>query len=294
MMHLVIVILDDLKKLPGILDIWQSIGVPGVTILESAGGHRAAGWLNRVGLGAIDRLFDTDEVRRRTLLAAIEDDQLLGQAVAEAERVVGGFDQPNTGLLLVLPVADARGLRKIGPTPLPFELPPPVAPECVIRRDTPVEEVAAVLNLEPTVVSPDMPLEEISTLMLIHPNVHMACVVAEGGRLVGLISLQNVVDALFFHIIPEEFLSEIHQLEDALQFARRTRMRTAADAMQPPQWVKYGDTVKEAFKLMHENKLSGLPLVDAQYRIIGYINMLELMAVCFRQIQTDSENDAGV
>ena len=109
MTNLVIVILDDLKKMPAIMDVWRDIGVPGVTILQSAGGHRTTGWLSRVGLGAIDRLFESEEVRRRTLLAAIDDDVLLARAIAEAERVVGGFDKPNTGVLLVLPVAESRG-----------------------------------------------------------------------------------------------------------------------------------------------------------------------------------------
>ncbi|MBT4754242.1 MAG: hypothetical protein HON98_00985, partial [Chloroflexi bacterium] len=45
------------------------------------------------------------EVQTRTLIAVIEDENLLNQAIAEAERVVGGFDRPNSGLLFVLPVA---------------------------------------------------------------------------------------------------------------------------------------------------------------------------------------------
>src|SRR5512137_2034497 len=103
MAQLLIIILDDLKRMPALLQAWQSMGVPGVTILESAGAYRAATWLDRVGLGMLDRLFESDEVRRRTLLVALEDDQLLAQAMAEAEQVIGGFDRPNSGLLLVLP-----------------------------------------------------------------------------------------------------------------------------------------------------------------------------------------------
>ena len=128
MTHLMIVILDDLKKMPAILDAWRGIGVPGVTILQSAGGHRTTSWLSRMGLGAIDRLFESDEVRRRTLLAAIEDDALLARAIAEAERVVGGFERPNTGILLVLPVGETRGLRKAGAVAPPNEAPVTVSP----------------------------------------------------------------------------------------------------------------------------------------------------------------------
>ena len=281
MAQLVMIILDDLQRLPALLEAWQTIGVPGVTILQSVGAHRSRTWLSSVGLGALDRLFESDEVRRRTLLAVIEDDDLVAQAVAEAERVVGGFDRPDTGLLLVLPVTQVKGLRKAQPQAPQVTLPPAVRPEWMIRRDTRVEEAAAVLDLEPTIVSADTPLDQVSQAMLAHPNVHVACVVGEDGQLAGLLRLRALVDALFFHIIPEEFLGEIVGLEDAMDFAGKSGMRTAGDAMQDPVWVKRGETVKDAFKRMHENGLTGLPVVDERYRIVGYINLLELMAVCY-------------
>ena len=281
MAHLVMIILDDLQRLPALLEAWHTIGVPGVTILQSVGAHRTRTWLSSVGLGALDRLFESDEVRRRTLLAVIEDDDLVAQAVAEAERVVGGFDRPDSGLLLVLPVTQVKGLGKAQPEPAHVTLPPAVWPEWMIRRDTPVEEAAAVLDLQPTIVSADTPLEQISQAMLAHPNVHVACVVGEDGQLAGLLRLRDLVDALFFHIIPEEFLGEIVDLDDAMEFAGKSGMRTAGDAMQDPVWVKRGETVKDAFKRMHENRLTGLPVVDERYRIVGYISLLELMAVCY-------------
>ena len=281
MAQLVMIILDDLQRLPALLEAWHTIGVPGVTILQSVGAHRTRTWLSSVGLGALDRLFESDEVRRRTLLAVMEGEDLVAQAVAEAERVVGGFDRPNSGLLLVLPVSQVKGLRKAQPEPPQVTLPPAVWPEWMIRRDTPVEEAAAVLDLEPTIVSADTPLDQVSQAMLAHPNVHVACVVGEDGQLAGLLRLRALVDALFFHIIPEEFLGEIVDLEDVMDFARKSGMRTAADAMQDPVWVKRGETVKDAFKRMHENRLTGLPVVDERYRIVGYISLLELMAVCY-------------
>jgi CBS domain-containing protein len=283
MTHLLIVILDDLERMPALLQAWRAIGLPGSTILESVGAHRAITWLGRVGLGALDRLFETDEVRRRTLLAAIEDEQLLAQAIAEAERVVGGFDRPDSGLLLALPVAQARGLRKAQPTPPQAALPPAVRPDWMIRRDTPVEAVVNILNLEPTLVRPNAPLDDVARAMLAHPGAHVACVVAEDGRLVGLIGLEALTDDLFLHIMPEESLSEITDLEHVAQFARMSRMRTAGDAMQAPAWVKRGETVKDAFKRMHENHLSGLPMVDERYRVVGYINLLGLLAMCLQR-----------
>ncbi|GAB4536467.1 MAG: hypothetical protein Kow0063_22020 [Anaerolineae bacterium] len=286
MAHLMVVVLDDLARMPDLLQAWREIGVPGVTIMQSVGGYRASTWLSRVGLGALDRLFEAEEVRRRTLLVAVEEDELLERAIAEAERVVGGFDRPHSGLLLVLPVAQARGLQKAQPAEITRrELPPAVQPDWLVRRDTPVEEVLDILELEPTIVHPDTPLDEVARAMIDHCNVHVACVVADDGRLIGLIGLRRLADDLFFHIMPEEFMSEISDLEGVMQYAEKSRMRTASDAMQEPVWVKRGETVKDAFKRMHENHLSGLPVVDDRYHVVGYVNLLEVMAACLSQVK---------
>ncbi|MBC7223504.1 MAG: CBS domain-containing protein [Anaerolineae bacterium] len=159
---------------------------------------------------------------------------------------------------------------------------PTVRPDWVVHRDAPVEEVAAVLSLEPTVVRADTPLDQVALAMLEHPNVHVACVVAQDSRLVGLLRLQDLADDLFFHIMPEEFLGEVTDLEHVMAYAERSRLKTAADAMQEPVWVRQGETVKEAFKRMHQHKLEGLPIVDDQYQVVGYINLLELLAVCLK------------
>ncbi len=50
----------------------------------------------------------------------------------------------------------------------------------------------------------------------------------------------------------------------------------------PPVWVKRGETVQEAFKQMHENKLPGLPIVDKRYQVIGYVNLLELLSLSIK------------
>lgn len=285
MIHLLTVILDDLGRMSALLQAWQKIGLPGATILESVGAYRTTTWLSRVGLGAIDRLFEAEEVRRRTLLVAVDDDALLEQAIAEAERVVGGFDRPDSGLLPVLPVAQVRGLHKVQPKPRQEQLPRALRPEWMVQRDTSVEEVAQILELEPTLVSPETPLDEVARAMLAHPRVHVVCVVNDEGRLVGILDLRTLADDLFFHILPEEFLSEVTDLDDVLRFAEKSGMRTVADAMKAPVWVKRGETVKDAFKRMHEHGLPGLPVVDGRYHVVGYINLLELMAVCL-----DSKN----
>lgn len=279
MSQLLIVILDDLKALPRLLAAWRQAGVPGATIVPSAGAYRTTTWLSKVGLGALDRLFEADEVRRRTLLALIEDEALLEVAIAEAERAVGSFDLPNTGLLMVLPVTQARGLHKAiaktaqnGPNGL-------VQAGWLAQRDRQVHDLINQFHWAPIVVTADTPLNEIALAMHANPAVHLACVVNQDGRLIGVLPLRALMDDLFFHIMPEEFLSDALDMERAVDYARRSNMRSAADAMQEPVWIKSSDTVKDVFRHIHERKLPGLPVVDDRYHVVGYVSMLDLLAI---------------
>ncbi len=286
MAYLVIIVVHNIDKLPDLLHAWQRIGVPGATILRSTGAYRMTTWLSRVGLGGLERLIDSEDPGQRTLMAGIEDPALLARAVAEAEHALGDFDEPHSGLLMVVPVAQVKGLHKTrhraqaAPTPLPAA----VQPEWVIRRDTPVEQVLPMLLQEPAVVRRDTPLEEVAAIMLHSPGVHLASVTDADGKLLGVLDVHSLAEDLFFHIMPEEFLREITDMQEMMDFARRSRLRTAGDAMAEPVWITGRDTLKDAFQRMHVHRLPGLPVVDERYHVTGYIDLLTLLSCCVGQI----------
>jgi nitrogen regulatory protein PII len=117
MPRLVVCVVDDPEKAGEVLSAWVELGVPGVTILDSTGlGHQLA------GLGAPDdapifpslqRLLRAREETHRTLLAVVHDSQPIEQIVEATETIVGKLDAPDTGILFVLPVERAWGLRKV-------------------------------------------------------------------------------------------------------------------------------------------------------------------------------------
>ena len=123
--------------------------------------------------------------------------------------------------------------------------------------------------------------------MLAKPGVNVACVTSADGVLKGLLPLNVLTDDLFYHILPEEFISEVSDMEKMMDFAQRNRVRSAEDAMQEPVWVKLDDTVKDAFVLMHQHKLPGIPVIDGTYQVVGYINQLELLAACTTKANED-------
>lgn len=281
MAHLLLLVMDDMAALPALLEAWQSVGVPGVTILQSAGAYRTQKWLRRMGLGALDRLFESEETSRRTLLAAIEDEMILDRAIAEAERLVGGFERPGSGLLLVLPVSRVLGLHK--EPPIEMGARPHEAPhlDWLAWRKKSVAEIASLFDLQPVLVRRDTALERIPQVLMAQPGVQVVCVTSEDDVLVGLLPLSDLADALLFHEMPEEFLSEVTDLEGVIEFAERSRVRTAGDVMKPPVWVRQDNTVDLAFRRMHQHQLPGLPVVDETYHVVGYISLLALLlTVC--------------
>jgi CBS domain-containing protein len=291
MKHLLVVILEDLSRLQKLMAAWKRVGVPGVTILQSVGGFHAENWFERLGLRGISRLFDQDEVRQRTLMSLIDGEDFLEQAIAEADKVVGGFDRPHSGILFTLPVGRTLGLRKWDQD----ETEEAQSAEerrftaGRLRLTTPVSEVVDVLRLDPAVVSPDARLEEIVVELLAHPNVQVVCVQNEDKHLVGLIDMTNLSNALFQAIFPEEYLGKLSHLDEVLRFVDRTKIHRAADIMEEPASVRLKDTLQEAFHIVHQRGLPGVPVIDDQYHIIGYINLLELMAVCLGY--TDKHGD---
>jgi CBS domain-containing protein len=290
MSQLLVAILYRTSLLPKLLETWQNIGVPGVTIMKGAGGYRTRSRLDQLGLRTISELLNLDELQSKILLSVIDDEELLERAIIEAERVIGDFNQPNTGVLFTVPVDRVLGILKPEALEEAAKLPPLPAESLteieLITRSTPISTVNEILNLEPVIVQAEQPLLDLVETMIDCPNVDVACVVNEQQRLVGLLPLQNLADDLFMVIVPEEFLSETRDQEGALRYAKLTATRTAGDAMYPAVWVKENDTLKDAFQKMHDNKLSGIPIVNDRYEVTGYINLLELLAIYARSQKT--------
>lgn len=115
MSYLVVLIVNNPDDCPAILDTWEELGVPGITILESTGlGHLRKSGL-RDDLPLIPSLRDilgSDEVPHRTLFSVVNDQAMVDRMVAAAQEVIGDLDDPHTGFLFVTPVLQAYGLGR--------------------------------------------------------------------------------------------------------------------------------------------------------------------------------------
>lgn len=115
MANLLVLVLDDLDKFPEIIEAWEEAGVPGVTVFDSVGTRRLRERAQRDDvplMPSLRALFASDEDHNRTLFAVIEDNAVLERAIAAAQKIVGDFMDPHTGILVVVPASRTWGVPK--------------------------------------------------------------------------------------------------------------------------------------------------------------------------------------
>jgi nitrogen regulatory protein PII len=119
MIYLILMVLHDTTCLDDVLSAWEDCGVSGVTILPSTGMARLRQKAAlREDLPLIPRIEDIlqhAENSNRTLFTIVYGDEIVDKVVAATQEITGDLNLPNTGILVVLPVARAYGLdRKTG------------------------------------------------------------------------------------------------------------------------------------------------------------------------------------
>jgi CBS domain-containing protein len=274
--ELLVIILDDLERLPDLLKALRKAGVTGATLLTSVGGHRASNWLDEIGLAGLAKMFGTTELKRRTILAVV-DTETIDAAVAAAEQAVGGFGRPNSGILFTVPVTRTIGIHKRQRSEESETMPGRDAADRILR-EMPVSEADKLLKIEPVIVQSGATLLETVTALSQSPSAHVAAVVSRTGHLLGLVTLRKLADHIFFGIMPEVFYGEVSvDIDRSLDFGEMANVHNISDLMTEPIAVHHSDTVGNAFKLMHKHNLTGLPIVDDNFHVVGFVGLLELL-----------------
>ncbi|HKJ27893.1 MAG TPA: CBS domain-containing protein [Anaerolineales bacterium] len=313
MLTLVVVILHNLDLLPELLKAWKQAGVPGVTLLPSLGGYHAVSQLQRGGLASLLNIVDQANPQQRMLLSLVDNENTLAIAISEAERVVGGFDRPHSGILFTVEVGKALGLKKWGDTQrlekaahekAKDSKPVDKGTENLLgwfeeevrdlhgtktltgwrkKRKLQLSVVFKEYLLEPTVVSVDTPLNEVMHAFLKNPKVTVACVINREDRLVGLIHENWFAEMMLVPAMPENFIQDPDQYEKAIAYARMDPDQKAFDIMEDSVYVMQEGTLEEAFIALQKHSETGLPVVNKHYRVVGFLSLSELMAVYFAE-----------
>ncbi len=116
MPNMVMAVMSNIQKCQDVLDAWEELGVTGVTILESIGLRKVQEMRARRDdlplFLSLRHLLEDEEYHHRTAFVVLDDDFDLDGLIEATEQAVGGdFDAPDTGILFVVPVTRALGMR---------------------------------------------------------------------------------------------------------------------------------------------------------------------------------------
>jgi nitrogen regulatory protein P-II 1 len=115
-MFMIIFILHDPEHLDSILSAWDEVGVKGITILPSTGLARLRNHsILREDLPLIPSLedmFNHVENLNRTLITIVQDERILENVITATQAIIGDLNEPNTGILSVIPLYRVYGLDR--------------------------------------------------------------------------------------------------------------------------------------------------------------------------------------
>jgi CBS domain-containing protein len=126
-------------------------------------------------------------------------------------------------------------------------------------------------------------LDDIAKMIIANPNLKSVYVVDKKQKLVGRVSLKNLIKHEFMDLIPSSF-----EYFNALEFIGD---KTAEEVMTAPFYVKDNATLKDAFIKMYENELEELPVVDSNINLIGNIDIIELLTILIEKKEQKLNKD---
>lgn len=115
-MYMLLFVLNNPDLLDNLLNAWEEAGVSGVTVLPSTGLGRIRQEEGlRDDLPLIPSLADFYHHRsdlNHTLFTVVESDDLVQRVVNATQRIVGDLDEPENGILVILPTLSVHGLTR--------------------------------------------------------------------------------------------------------------------------------------------------------------------------------------
>ena len=110
-MQMIMLVLDDPDRLDAVVDAWQSVGVSGVTMMETMGAYRRERQrvTGRYVFG-LSGLAQTAGRSQFTLFAIVRDQATADLCLEATERIVGDLTEPNTGVFASWHLTSAKGV----------------------------------------------------------------------------------------------------------------------------------------------------------------------------------------
>jgi CBS domain-containing protein len=141
-----------------------------------------------------------------------------------------------------------------------------------------MRDVHHQLTIPPTTVWADDSLHKVAAASVGNPGARVLSVIAEAGRLVGIIPVATVVEHLLLEL-GGDVRRTTPDIVLGRKYAHQAAVHQAKHMMYRPVTIRLRGTVQEGLRLMQVDGLEGLPITDEQDRVVGYADQLELLAL---------------
>jgi CBS domain-containing protein len=145
-----------------------------------------------------------------------------------------------------------------------------------LARRTTVAATQGSLAIEPLLVPEDEDLLGAMRFAARHPSTRILGVLGPDGRLVGVVPVAVLSQAVVAHAVPEAFFTDTGDISDIARFAHALEARTIGEIALEPAAISGDRTLSDAFRQMHQRRLSGLYVIDDDGRPTGYLDLQEL------------------
>lgn len=128
--------------------------------------------------------------------------------------------------------------------------------------------VKDVMTPNPITIDPNQPVLE--ALLVMYQRDIRRLPVMEGGKLVGIISDRDIKQTMGRPALVSRQAGEEPELKLSIRDVMTQNLIT----------VSQDDDLKDAIELLVENKISGLPVVDQDQKLVGVISAIDVLRYC--------------
>jgi len=134
-----------------------------------------------------------------------------------------------------------------------------------------VSDIRNLITKNASVVKEDDSLLKVAEEIVRDPRTRSVYVVDKSGKLKGIIPVIELIQYLYYEYIPQEYIFYHFPLAMSGE-------PVADEIMLPPVYVHDRDKITDALKKLFKNNLKEIPVVDENMKIIGDLNILELIS----------------
>ena len=112
-MKALFLILNKTEKLNDVLEAYVKVGIKGATVVVSQGMGSALSESNLPMFGGFLRtVLDNNRPFNKVIFSVVKDEEVLNDAIAAVEGILGDMSKPGVGLMFVMPVDRVVGWTK--------------------------------------------------------------------------------------------------------------------------------------------------------------------------------------